>query len=331
MPQSSQTPAAPCRIALVLVPEFSLLVVVLISELLRIANLAAGHGVFETCLLSADGKPVKASSGNILGVNRAIAAEDRLDAAVVCASYRPLEGDSPALRQWLRRMDRKGTLLGGIDTGTLLLASAGLLDGKRATLHWDEIEVARELFPKVDFSGDLVDASARRLTGCGSLGTIDYALSLIARFAGDALTAAVLNLTLHGRTQARLDASHPVLSQATSLMSRNLDSPLSTSDMARRLGISVRQLNRLFSAHLGKSPGQHYAALRFGKAKDMLTRTGFSIAEIAAATGFGSASWFSQSYRNHFGMTPSDQREKGPGILSATNILTQGLSLAAVK
>jgi transcriptional regulator GlxA family with amidase domain len=204
-----------------------------------------------------------------------------------------------------------------------------LLDGKRATIHWDEIEIARELFPKVDFSGDLVDASARRLTGCGSLGTIDFALSLIRQVAGDELTTKVLDMTLHGRTRSASDAAHPLVSQATALMSRNLDSPLSTAEVARRLGVSVRQLNRMFSSHLGKSPGRHYGALRLGKAKDMLTRTGFSMAEIAAATGFGSASWFSQSYKNHFGLTPRDQREKGAGVQSATNILTQGLSLAA--
>jgi AraC family carnitine catabolism transcriptional activator len=328
MSQRHENQAGPYRIGLVLVPEFSLLVVVLMSELLRIANLAAGRAVFETRLLSVDGNPVKASSGNIVSVNSAITPTDHLDAAIICASYNPLEADSQRLRQWLRRIDRSGTLLGGIDTGTLLLASAGLLDGKRATLHWDEINVARELFPAINFSGDIVDSSDRRLTGSGSLGAIDFTLSLVSQFAGEELATKVLNLTLDGRTRSKPDAAHPIISQATNLMRQNLDCPLSNAEVARRIKVSVRQLNRVFSTYLGKSPGQHYNALRLGKAKDMLTRTGFSIAEIAAATGFSSASWFSQSFKSHFGLTPSDQREKGAGVQSATNILTHGLSLA---
>lgn len=154
------------RVAIVLLPEHSMMVRTLLAELLRIAGLA-GDLRFETLVCSPDGQAVGSSNGRMMEVEAAIAKVSRPDAAIVCASYNPYDHIDRALVAWLRSVARHGSLIGGVDTGAITLAEAGLLDGQRATLHWDELDLARQRYPGVRFTGALVERSRRCLTGCG--------------------------------------------------------------------------------------------------------------------------------------------------------------------
>ena len=234
----------------------------------------------------------------------------RPDAAIVCASYNPYDHLDAALISWLRKIERHGALIGGLDTGAITLAEAGLLDGHRATLHWDELELARERYPRVRFTGALIECAPRRLTGCGSLGTIEFALELIATFAGREIAERVMDLTIHGRHDARLAHASPKLARAIEVMSGNLETPLSVDEVAARSSLSTRQLTRIFQAEFGIGPGRYYLDLRLGHARELITKTRFPMTEIALSTGFNSASWFSRSFKEKFAMSPTEARQR---------------------
>ncbi len=311
------------RVAVALVPEHSQMVQVLLCELLRIAGLTGGV-VFETQTCSSDGRPVPASNGRIIGVDAALGEIVRPDAVIVCASYHPYDHLDRGLIAKLREFERHGALIGGLDTGTLVLAEAGLLDGRRATLHWDEIALARKQYPGVVFTGALVEQAPRRLTGCGSLGTIDFASALIAVLAGQAVADAVMDLTIHGRNESKLAMANPALAAAVTLMSENIDAPLSVSDIARQVNLSTRQLTRIFEREFGRGPGRFYQDMRLDHARDLVLRTRFSLSDIALSTGFASASWFSRAFRARFSQSPSQARSTGHSIPAFTHATKRG-------
>ena len=297
------------RVAIVLLPEYSQMVYMLLAELLRIAGLGGGVQ-FETVVCSPGGRPVNASNGRMADIDAALADMSRPDAAIVCASYNPYDHIDPALIAWLRQLERHGTLIGGIDTGAITLAEGGLLEDRRATLHWDELDLARERYPGVRFTGALVERSPRRLTGCGSLGTIEFALELVAAIAGQEIADRVMDLTIHGRHETRFDHVNPAIAKAIKGMSQNIERPLSIDEIARLSSLSTRQLARIFDIEFGIGPGRYYVDLRLDRARELITKTRFPMTEIALSAGFNSASWFSRAFKAKFSMSPTEARQK---------------------
>ncbi|GAB5469287.1 MAG: HTH-type transcriptional regulator CdhR [Rhodospirillales bacterium] len=297
----------PRRVAILLLPAHSQMVQMLLVELLRIAGLVRAEA-FETINCSTDGLPVRASNGRKTEIDAAMTAVARPDAVVVCASYEPYRHLEPRAIAWLRQLARHGTLIGGIDTGSLLLAEAGLLDGQRAALHWDELDLARRRYPKVTFTGTLVERTPTRLTGCGSLGTVEFALDLIEVFQGAEVAEQVKDLTIHGRHEASFEQNDPDLKRALQAMTESLDRPLPLAAVATRAAVSSRQLTRLFDRRFGVSPGRYYLDLRLARAWDLATKTRFPLTEVALSTGFNSASWFSRAFKAKYGLSPSQAR-----------------------
>lgn len=297
----------PITVAILLVPEFSQLVLTLLSELLRICELA-GPQRFKVVLCSSDGSAIRASNGRQQAVDSMMAEVERPDAIVVCASYNPLDYVKRPILNWLRSNDRHGSTLCGVDTGAIFLAESGLLDDSRATLHWDELSLARKRYPIVNFTSALFETDGRYLTSCGSLGTIDFALALITKLIGPDIADRVLDLTVHGRSETQLQHSNPILAKATKLMSENIEDPLSISELSTRAGLSSRQLTRVFQEEFCMSPVQYYLGLRLDFANDLVTKTRFSLSEIALACGFVSLSWFSSSYKKRYTVSPSSAR-----------------------
>lgn len=295
-------------VAILLLPEYSQLVLTLLSELLRISGLD-GASTFKLVLCSIDGEPVRASNGRSHEVDIAMGHLKGLDAVVVCASYNPMTYADRAILSWLRTTSRHGATLCGVDTGTLILAEAGVLEGKRATLHWDDLHFARSRYPKVEFTSALFERDGRFLTSCGSLGTIDFTLELIAGFAGRDTAEKVLDLTVHGRSERQLAFADPGLAKAVSLMNSNIENPLPMDEIACRLGMSTRSLSRVFHAEFGIPPVRYYSDLRLDYANELVLKTRFSLAEIAFSSGFGSLSWFSRSYKKRFLVAPNAARK----------------------
>jgi transcriptional regulator GlxA family with amidase domain len=221
----------------------------------------------------------------------------------------------------LRRLASHGTAIGAVCTGTYVLARAGLLDGYRCTIHWENLAGFAEEFPDIEVIPELYEIDRNRFTCAGGTAAIDMMLSLIALRLGYDVAAGVADQLMHHRIRsgyegqrmelrARLNISHPKLLEAISAMENSLESPVGCAELADSVCLSPRQLERLFRKHLNESPTRYYLGLRLDRARYLLLQTSLSILNVALACGFVSASHFSKCYREYFGWAPSDERRR---------------------
>ena len=210
--------------------------------------------------------------------------------------------------------------MGAVCTGTWILAEAGLLDGRKATIHWENHDGLAEAFPEVDLFRSVFVHDGNRLTAAGGTSSIDLMLHLIALAQGDALAADVADQMLHTAIRTdqdsqrlsiptRIGVRHPRLAAVIARMEANLEDPISPAQLAADAGMSTRQLERLFRRYLNRSPKRYYMETRLARARNLLMQTEMSIIEIALASGFSSPSHFSKCYRAQYGSTP--YRERG--------------------
>ena len=309
----------PQRIGLVLVPNFSMIAFAAAVETLRLANRTSGQTLYQWSLFSVDGRPVTASNGIELHPEGGLAAAERLDTVAVCSGTDVQRYGDKALMSWLRRMARRGADIGALCTGSHILARAGLLDGYRCTIHWENLAGFFEDFPDIEVSSELFEIDRNRFTCSGGTAAIDLMLNMIARQHGHELAAGVADQFLHERIRdhrdhqrmslpARLGVQNPKLLKVIELMEANLEEPLSRAGLAVTAGLSTRQLERLFRKYLNRSPARYYLELRLNKARLLLLQTNMSIIDVALACGFVSASHFSKCYRDFFGRTPRKER-----------------------
>ena len=313
--------ALPQRLGFVVVPQLTQIALVCALEALRLANRASGKSLYAWRLLSLDGAPVRASNGMQVAADAPLGEEERLDAVVVCGGTDPQPLLDRRLLAWLRGQTRKGTDVGALCTGSLALAKAGLLDGYRCTIHWENLAGFVEAYPDIEVSTELFEIDRGRFTCAGGTAAIDLMLTLIGRQHGPQLAAEVADQFMHERIRdshdhqrkslpARLGVRHPKLLAIIDLMEANLEEPLSRTDLAAHAGLSARQLERLFRKYLNRSPARYYLELRLNRARLLLLQTELSIIDVALACGFVSASHFSKCYRDFFGHTP--RRERNP-------------------
>jgi transcriptional regulator GlxA family with amidase domain len=303
-----------------LVPEFSLLAFSAALEPLRAANRASGRKLYDWRLISEDGGPVTSSSGVQVFCDTSLEDTPRLHMAIV-ASGRPTYPDreSRSVSGWLRRQARQGVRLGALSTGTYTLARAGLLDGYRVTIHWQHLSAFAEDYPHLDVTEELFEIDRNRITCSGGEAALDMMLALIALDHGRELATQVSENFIHERIRdnndpqrmalrTRLGISHPKLLSVIAIMEENLEEPLPRADLAERVGLSSRQLERLFRKYLGRTPTRYYLELRLSRARTLLHQTSMSILDVALACGFVSASHFSKCYREFFSRTPREER-----------------------
>jgi len=307
-----------------LIPGFTTIGFASAIETLRMANLAARRPLFNTLLIAADGQPVQASNGMRVVPDFDLDSVPALDALfVVGANPMPARYDRRLLL-WLRRLAQDNVPLGGICTGSHLLASADLLKGYRCTLHWEDIEQVKDRFPGIIISNQLFELDRDRYTCSGGTASMDMTLQLIAREPGGveiATRAAELLLCdrMRGsREQQRiplrqkLGQAQPKLSQIVAIMEANLEEPLELEELARLNEVSVRQLERLFHKYLKRTPSQYYLELRLNRARDLLLRSESQVRDIALACGFASPAHFSKCYSRFFGHSPRSERKQSP-------------------
>ena len=314
----------PDRISFLVIPNFSMSAFTAMLEPMRLANYSTGRTLYEWEILSRDGEPVAASNGVQIMADRGIADAPHLDNVVVCSGIDAQLYHDNAVFGWLRRWAREGTHVGAVCTGAHVLAHAGLLNGYRCTIHWENLESFREAFPDLDVQPELFEIDRDRFTCAGGVAASDMMLTEIARRHGGETAAAVSELFMHERIreghdnqrlplQARLRISHPRLIQAIGEMERNVEEALTREEIAARVGLSRRQLERLFRRYLNTSPARYYLRLRLERARLLLTQSTMPVTEIAFACGFTSASHFSKCYRDMFTRTPRDERRvRGP-------------------
>lgn len=298
---------------------FSNLVLANAIEPLRAANQLSGETRFRRSLLTLDGAPATSSSGIAVNADRRLAEAGPLDLLFVVAGYRFRERADEAALAALVRAAARCRRIGGLDTGSWLLAAAGLLDGRQATIHWQELESFGEAFPGVDARGERYLLDGRAVTAGGATAVLDLMLHLVRERCGDALTFEVMNLFIYDAERAsegpfrgarshRLLELTPALAAAVSLMRRNLETPLPLAALARASGASPRSLARAFQREFGLSPGRYYQSLRLAAARRLVEETGLGAAEIAVRTGFASAATLSRAFSAHFGTTLRDLR-----------------------
>lgn len=309
----------PHRIGLLVQPQFTNLGLALAIEPLSVSNWLSQRTVFEWTILSVDGRPVMASNGMTISVDRAISADDEFSTVFVVASFESKKhAHNARVKNWLRRMERFGVELGGIETGSEVLAAAGLLDGHKVAVHWENFDGFQELYPDVRATKQLYTIEPGRLTCAGATAVLDMMLNWISHTVSPELALDVGEQLLKesirspAKGQATIVdgagiASQPVR-EAIEVMQETLDEPLHCDEIAERVGLSRRQLERHFQQQLGVSPLKHYVMLRLAKAHQLLQQTDLPVTEIAISSGFGSPEHFSRLYRKMFGRSPSTDR-----------------------
>jgi len=310
-------------IGFLLLPGFSQLAFSSALEPLRMANYPAGRPLYTWHLVSRDGTAVTASSGLATAVDQALAPMPQLDLLLVCGGVDVQAHCDRATLDWLRRLAERHIPLGAVCTGGYALASAGLLDGYRCTLHWEHIGSLHEArrFPAVTFTSQLFVMDRDRYTCSGGIAPLDMMLNLVSRQQGLALAEAIAEEFIHERIRGvgdrqrsplrvRLGHSHPKLEEVATLMEANLQEPLALNELADYAGLSRRQLERLFQRYVSCPPLKYYLELRLARARLLLLQTRMPITEVALACGFVSPTHFTKCYHDHFGHSPSTERKR---------------------
>lgn len=319
----SAQPSAQFSILILVFPHYNLAATTAFIDPFRAANYLSGHTLFHWEIVSMAGGPVVASNAMRTDTKALAEIQGVPDLVMLSSSWNPETLHSPALSAALRLWAREGVVLGALDTGVYLLAEAGLLKGKRATGHYEHIDSLKELYPDVEISEDMLVMDGKRITCCGGAASADCALHIIRSLHGDTLANETARYLFHERlrplgTQQNPEAPQPLgntvpdlVKQAIRIMEQHLEEAVPIPDICERIGISQRQLDRLFNQVVQKSPALYYRDIRLDRARCLVTQTDMSLMEIAVASGFANQSHFSRIYRERFGLTPRQDRLEG--------------------
>ena len=308
------------RFVFLLLDRFTMLSFACAIEPLRLANYVAGKPLYEWLLAGETGDTATCSNGATFKLDIGLEEIDRDDIVLVCGGLDIQRTTTRPVVSWLRREARRGITIGGMCTGSYTLARAGLLDGKKATIHWENMDGFVEEFEQVKLTKSVFVMDGNRLSTAGGTASIDLVLKIIAADHGETLANTVADLLIYNAIRTdqdtqrlsiptRIGVRHPKLSQVIQMMENAIEEPISPADLAEDVGMSTRQLERLFRRYLNRSPKRYYMELRLQKARNLLMQTDMSVINVALACGFASPSHFSKCYRAHYNTTP--YRERG--------------------
>lgn len=313
MQEWTKSPGAPIRVNLLLFDSFSNLCLANCIEPMRAANTLVGP-VFHWSILTPNGGACRSSSGIDVLSQDAGAGMGACDYLFVLSSYHHDRHDTPAIRRLLRGAARKAKTIVGLDTAPWLLASAGLLDGRSATVHWDLLEAFTERFLMLEAKRARVLRDGPIMTCAGAMSALDLTLGLIADHLGLAARMEVEALFLHDAPPLRQgrepQITDPLVSRAVGSMRDSLEKPIALTGLARLLGCQPRTLDRRFRAALGAPPGTVYRHLRLAAARKLIEETTLGMAEISVRCGYESPAALSRAIRCRYGLTPRALRER---------------------
>lgn len=310
----------PKQYVFILLDQFTMLCFSSAVEALRIANRMSGKELYRWTLAGEGGEVAWCSAGIGFKLDCDLPEITRDDTVLVCGGIDVASATSKKMLNWLRREARKGATIGGLCTAGYTLAKAGLLDGKRATIHWENQDSFIEEFEDVTLTKSVFVIDGNRITTAGGTASIDLMLKIIADDHGEDLANLVADQLIYTSIRTdqdtqrlsiptRIGVRHPKLGQVIRMMEQNIEEPISPATLARDVDMSTRQLERLFRRYLNRSPKRYYMELRLGKARNLLMQTDMSVINVALACGFASPSHFSKCYRAHYATTP--YRERG--------------------
>lgn len=345
---SSPQECVPYSIGFLLLDDFTLISLAAAVEPLRMANQLSGKEWYRWFTLTKDGKPVSASDGLQITPDAKMEASPLIDMVIVCGGVSIQHHVGREHISWLQTQARLGIQLGAVCTGSWALGLAGLLDNHVCSVHWECLTAMQEAFPKSNVTTRLFSIDENRFTSSGGTAPMDMMLHIISRAHGRDLASAISEMFIHERIRNeqdhqriplrhKLGTNQPKLQKSVMLMEGNLEDLIDLDELACEVGVSRRQLERLFHRYLGCSPSRYYHQLRLTRARQLLKQTSMSILEIGVICGFISTPHFSRSYREYFGVSPRDERViqkahvvtlmAAPGSLGQAEISTAGLAL----
>ena len=319
----------PTKIGFLLVPEFSMLAFSSALEPLRMANQLSGEHHYDWVTIGASLEAVDASNGISITPDHSYQDAPQLDAVFVCSGNLIQHQIDNEMVAWLRSLSKRDMTMGAVCTGTYVLARADALDGHRCTIHWENMASAREEFPHLVISPELFEIDEGRYTSAGGIAPLDMILHEIRDVHGADLASAIIEQFMcdrirdkHDRQRVpltqRIGTNQPKLAEAVSLMEANIEEPMTLDELSHHVGLSRRQLERLYQRYLQCVPTRYYLELRLERARQLLLQTSMPIVDIALACGFISAPHFSKCYRDTFGLPPRDERRRAAGQVEAS-------------
>ncbi len=309
-----------------LVPEFSMIAFTSAIEPLRIANRMMGRSFYTWRLASLDGAQVRASNGVAVQVDVSLERERaslsgsrRPSILFLCSGVFVERYSNKSLFAYLRESRNAGVTVGGLCTAAYLLAEAGLLNGKRCAIHWENLPGFTEKFPTANVFADLYEKDGNIWTCAGGTAALDMMLSLIGEDHDEELVNRVCEQALTDRVRsphdrqrlplrARLGVQNARVLSIIEFMEANIAEPLALVEIAKYVGLSRRQIERLFHQHMGRSPARYYLEIRLDRARHLLMQSPMPVVDVAIACGFVSASHFSKCYREMYGKSPLQER-----------------------
>lgn len=310
----------PRRFVFVLMESFTMLCFASAIESLRIANRTAGKQLYDWKIIGEGGEMRTCSNGCVFNVQDDLCELERDDTVMLCGGEDVQRATTKRTLNWIRREARRGATIAGLCTAGYTMARAGLLDGKKATIHWENQDSFIEEFDEVELTKSVFVVDGNRITTAGGTASIDLMLKMVADDHGEELANAVADILIYSSIRTdqdtqrlsiptRIGVRHPKLSKVIQIMETNIEEPISPAVLAKDVGMSTRQLERLFRRYLSRSPKRYYMELRLQKARNLLMQTDMTVINVALACGFASPSHFSKCYRSHYDTTP--YRERG--------------------
>ena len=305
-------------IGFLLIDGFALMSYSSVIEPLRAANLLSEKKLYKIINFSLN-RTAKSSSDAIIDTQIIGNEKDKLDMVIVCAGGDPFLFNNIKVFDWLRKKSREGAILIGVSGGPVILVKAGLMDGKRMTLHWEHADTFREIWPNILLEKSLFVIDRKRITCAGGIAPLDLMFTLISNHHGESFARKVSDWFMHTEVRPsggpqrsgiveRYNVNNSKIVSAIEIMENNLSNTLSLKEISEIVDISPRQLNRLFKKNLNKTTMDVYRKLRLELAQKLLKQSQFSITEIAFSCGFSSSSQFSQSFKEKFGVMPSQYK-----------------------
>jgi transcriptional regulator GlxA family with amidase domain len=306
---------APLKMTLLILSGSSIMCVASAVDPLRAANRVSGETMFDWKTVSVDGRPAITTSGLPIAVSGQFDPFEKTDVLVLVGGFGTRDQASHGLLFGVRRAAKAARACGGVEAGTWLLGRAGLLDGRTATTHWEDMEDFAAAFPGADVRPDRYVIDGPVFTTGGASPTFDLMLHLIRTRLGMAVALDVASVFIYDQAKAatdaqplvslgRLDGYDARLAQAIRLMEAHVDEPLTIATIARRIGVTTRALEMIFKKSIGETPGAYYLRLRLNAARRLVLDTRVAMADIAARTGFSSAAAFSRAFSRCFGEAP---------------------------
>lgn len=307
------------ELTLLLVPQFSMLSLASVLETTRIANRLSKRDAIRVTLVSENGSPVISSLGVDMGVEHGLFTPRPGSILLVCGGTDIVAQTANSVLSWLRRCASHGVRVGGLCTGTYLLARAGIIRDRLVSIHWEHHDSLREEMPDIALSRAPYVLDDQILSAAGGTSGIDLILELIAE-SGDRMlsreVAKQLNyLDLHDMQRFtdetaghRAPVRNPRLLKVMSEMEQTVEEPRPVDYFSQIAGVSTRQLERLFLSQVGETPSQYYLRLRLDRALRLLVQTEMPVLNVALATGFSSQTALAAKFRKRFGKSPRDLR-----------------------